>query len=242
MFLVILDRRAARWVSWALALTGTAAVLLGCERGAQTRVAQVYHWKRDPTPQNLQRIRACLDDENRDVRVTALYALVAASVPDTRELVVRAIEDEDGFVRATAAKCLGDLEHREAIPILVKHLLSDEDWHVRQRAGESLAVLGGEASREALARALADPVKEVRLVAVKGLADLDPLPSLDALARIVVLDPEWEIRVHAARALGLTRRPETLEALEAARRDPNEFVRAAAWKARREIVSTRGGD
>jgi HEAT repeat protein len=50
---------------------------------------------------------------------------------------------------------------------------------------------------------------------------------------MVLEDPEWEIRVQAAAALGMTGREDVIPALEEAANDPNEFVRAAVASALR---------
>ena len=212
-----------------------ALFLASCGSDPEDRIERIYSWKASSTPDSLARIRGYLKDEDRDVRATALYALISAAVPDAVQLGLGALEDEDGFVRATAAKGLGELRASSTLEALASHLGSDPDWHVRQRAAESLAAMGDPGATEPLARGLEDPVREVRLAAVRGSADLDPAASMETLARIVLDDPDWEIRAEAARALGLSHRPEAAAALEAVRSDPNEFVRAAAHAALRRV-------
>jgi HEAT repeat protein len=90
-----------------------------------------------------------------------------------------------------------------------------------------------------LAQGLDDPMQNVRLAAVTGLRKLDPRTAKPALARLLLEDSVWEIRVQAARALGLTGAPEVLPVLEAALYDPNEFVRSAASHALRVFEEVR---
>lgn len=215
-------------------LTAIAAVVgcfAGCGQAPVEKIGSIYDWKADPTEANRAKIRALLGDPDHDVRATALHALVTLDVPDSEELALGSLDDEDGFVRSTAAKLLGDVGNPAAAGALVGPLLEDTDPVVRQRAAESLAELGGTTAVEGLARALADPMKEVRLAAVKGLRELDPAYAAAALARIVLEDPEWEIRVQAANALGLTGDAEMAPVLEKAGEDENEFVRSAASEA-----------
>ncbi len=219
------------------ALSALLALAAGCASEPQDRIARIYAWKGEPTPRNVAKIRSLLTDTDRDVRATALHALVAIAVPDAAEIAKAALSDPDGFVRAMAAKSLGSVGTRRDVAQLVELLASDPDWHARQRAVEALETLGGPDAISALNAALEDPVSGVRLAAVRALGSLDPAAAVGTLARMVLDDPEWEIRVHAVRALGLSRRTEALGALEAARDDPNEFVRATASLALKRLRS-----
>ena len=60
-----------------------------------------------------------------------------------------------------------------------------------------------------------------------------PEAAVDALVSMVLEDPEWEIRVQAAAALGKIDREDVVPALQEAANDPNEFVRAAVASALR---------
>lgn len=220
----------------AAALAGLALLVAGCEGTPQERITEIYEWKQAATPESLERIRERLRDQNADVRATAVFVLTEKDPEGARAPALAALEDDDGFVRATAARCLGDLADPAFVPVLARHVLEDADWHVRQRAVEALAAIGGPEAAAAVLPALEDPVSEVRLAAVKGTADLDPALAVTRLASIVTDDPEWEIRVQAAGALGRTASPDALGALEVAARDENEFVRAAATRALNEVV------
>jgi len=71
-------------------------------------------------------------------------------------------------------------------------------------------------------------MENVRLAAIRELRAFDPRAAKERLARLLLDDPSWEIRVQAARALGETGEADVKAALEAALEDPNEFVRGAA--------------
>jgi len=212
-------------------LHGLAALCLlfgACARDPQDAIGRIYAWKAQPTDRNVAKIRSYLADPDRDVRATSLHALVSLAVQDAAAISLSALGDGDGFVRATAARCLGELREASAAAPLGERLASDPDWHVRRLAAEALAAIGGAEAVAALVLALEDPVRSVRLAAVAGAGELDPEAAFDVLARIVLDDPDWEVRVQAARAIGRSKRPEALPTLEAAQKDPNEFVRAAA--------------
>jgi len=223
-------RRRARRRAVFLALT-LCLLTLHCEPGSDERRAVIYTLKAEPTEEHLLEIRDLLSDTDRDVRATALNALVGLGVPDAADLAVRGLDDPDGFVRATAAKLVADVGDPGLADVLVGPLLEDPDPIARQRAAEALARFGGPAALDALNRALADPMERVRRAAVSGLIDLDPAHAVDELARLLREDPAWEIRAQAAHALGLTGDPAVLPDLEAGLGDANEFVRSAVTNA-----------
>jgi HEAT repeat protein len=216
-----------RWIPLFL----SAAAIAGCSTDPAGRRDSIYALKSDPTPANVGAIRVWLDDEDRNVRATALNALVELEVPDAEKLALDALGDPDGFVRATGAKLVGDLGRAEHADALAGLLLEDPDPVVRQRAAEALARLGGQRAVDALAQALADPEARVRRAAIDGLESLDPASAVEELKGLLHADPVWEIRAQAAHVLGLTGSPDVLADLEQAREDPNEFVRSAAASA-----------
>jgi len=219
-----------------------------CGTRPEERRLSIYDLKSEPTDENVRQIRALFDDTDRDVRATALNALVGLGIEDSAELALAALDDPDGFVRATGAKLLGDLGNVDHVEALAPLLIADTDPVARQRAAESLEELGGEAAVRALSQGLGDPMENVRKAALHGLTALDPGYALDDLARLLREDAVWEIRAEAAHALGLTGDPAVLEALEAGLGDPNEFVRSAVANALRlhekvrEAQADRGPD
>lgn len=207
----------------------TALLLAGCSQDPATRRENIYALQADPTEANLERIRKELDFPDGDVRATALHVLVTQPVADGPELALRFLDDEHPFVRMTAAILLGDLNEKQAVPDLGRRLAGDEDWHVRQRAAEALAKIGGAEAAGLLRVGFNDPIKEVRRASIMGISRVSPVDSMDGLVLLLREDPEWEVRVQAARALAGLGLDEAIPALEAAvDEDSNEFVRAAA--------------
>lgn len=210
-------------------------IVVGCQESVDDRRAAIYDLKRDPTPENLELIRGFLDDDDNDVRATALFALVDLRTDDALAVALTGVDDPDGYVRRVAADMLGEIEDSSTVPVLTKLLLGDADPKVRRAAALSLVAIGGPDAVVGLSQALVDPMKEVRLAATKGVADLDPLSSVETLSVMVLDDPDWEIRAQAARALGDSGLSELIPVLEQAESDPNEFVRAAAARARDKL-------
>ncbi len=204
-------------------------LLVGCSQDSATRIENIYSLQADPTEANLERVRKELDNPDGDVRATALHVLVTQPVADGSDLALTFLEDEHPFVRMTAAILLGDLQEQQAVPELGRRLTDDEDWHVRQRAAEALAKVGGEEAAGLLRAGFNDPIKEVRRASIMGVSRVSPADSLDGLVVLLREDPEWEVRVQAARALAGLGMSEAIPDLQAVvDEDPNEFVRAAA--------------
>jgi HEAT repeat protein len=228
-----------RGITSRLLLVSLILIIPACTQDRNERISSIYALKADPTPENVGQIRVLLADPDRDVRATALNALVGLRVDDAQELARAGLDDGDGFVRATAAKLLGDLESEPDAEKLVALLRGDSDPIVRLRAAEALRYIGGETAVAGLAQGLSDPLEDVRLAATRGLRELNPGYAKPELARLLLEDPHYEIRVQAARALGTTGDPEMRPLLESALEDPNEFVRAAAANALRTLEAVQ---
>ena len=235
MFMGFLERVGLHRLLTTILVIGLIPAWVGCGQDVPGRIGSIYEQKADPSAENLAKIRQRIADEDSDVRATALNALVSLGEPDALQLARTGMDDPDGFVRSIAAKLLGDLGDPSAIDPLVKCLLSDQDQVTRQRAAEALQALGGATSVAGLAQCLEDPIKEVRLASVKGLKTLDPGFATPELARLLIEDTVWEVRVQAATALGLSGNSDVVPVLESALGDSNEFVRSAAANALRRL-------
>jgi HEAT repeat protein len=214
-----------------LPVLATGLFFFGCEEPTSERIAEIYQLRMNPTPENLATLRGLLDEEDRDLRVTALNSIVTLGVDDAADLAVAALNDEDAFVRATAAKLVGDQDDPALSGFLARVLREDPDALVRKRACQALARIAGDEAGPALIAALRDPDSRVRLEAIKGAKRIAPGQGSARLVELLADDPMWEVRVRAASALSLAGDPAAGEALEAALSDPVEFVRAAASKA-----------
>ncbi|MFD6274986.1 fumarate reductase/succinate dehydrogenase flavoprotein subunit [Streptomyces sp. NPDC060209] len=203
-------------------------------------------------------LAATLADPAPSVRAAAAASLrelveVLPAEPALREPLVAALGSGDPVVRATAldtlrAMRLGDAE-------LFAGTLDDPDIDVRIHTVSALVSVD---AAGLLARAVADPSREVRVAVTKGLAAtrspgperLAPLlDDPDLLVRAAALgalaatgcpgpfaaravtalsDPAWQVRAGAATALSSADPVSAITALTEALTDPNADVRKAA--------------
>jgi HEAT repeat protein len=96
--------------------------------------------------------------------------LAGASIPaQTTEELMANLRSPIVKTRREAAKKLGELRQRVAVPPLMEALREDEDIEVRQAAARSLGLLKDEVAVPALLAALKDRASEVRQAAIVGL-------------------------------------------------------------------------
>ena len=151
----VLRTHAARVLELAAPSSATDALLtaLGAERETATRKAVIYalaHYHAAPVTAALIPL---LKHKEVELRATAAYAL--AELADTAassalyECFVKRRGDNDAFTRAEAARALGRIGYRVAVPDLRKALLKDAAI-VRRAAAEALGWLATSSDQEAM--------------------------------------------------------------------------------------------
>ena len=131
-----------------------------------------------------------LKDKDDDVRKFAIDLLSDISHDVDPSFIVPLLKDSNGNVRAAAAKALGLLGYRQAIPELVK-ALNDEEW-VCFSVLESLGELKDESSVEQIAGLLALPSQVVRLEAIDTLGKVGSDKAADKLVAYLRHAPQDE--------------------------------------------------
>lgn len=229
-----------RKLAKAILLILLAALAGGCGRNVDARIRALYNEQRHIDDRAKSRIEAALLDPDRDVRATALVVMRGIDAERAAKMADRALDDNDALVRGAAVRVLGDrIDTANPDSGLVQRLASqaagDPAWQVRAAALDALAAVDDPVAVLAFARALDDPVRHVRRAALEVAARRQGLGQVDRIGRLASADPDWENRVVAAEALGNISEAQAYEGLDAARHDPNEFVRAAAARSLREI-------
>ena len=158
------------------------------------------------------------------VRHTAAENLVKmgkAALPEIK----KAVESEDGLVRASIAWALGqkgDID-KEAVPLLLG-LVNDKKWEVRQNA---IGALGKHGDPRALPliikRIRKTENREVRTVAIRALGSF-PHPRIIRLLNRPLRDKEKDIRWGACTALARIGGPAVLPGLTRALEDKENKV------------------
>ena len=175
-------------------------------------------------------LRAALEHPEWTVRASAAHQLGALRPQETAvALLLQALEDENGHVRAAAARSLGSQGTRAAVqPLLLA--LQDPEWPVRAGAALALGHLAAYVPAEPLVDALADDDASVRATAAWALGKLGKRAPIEALVS-ALHDPDWSVREAAALALGELQDLVSLATIVAAQADEDSFVRKAIHEA-----------
>ena len=120
-----------------------------------------------------------LKDKDHDVRKFAIDLLSEIQTDVDASQIVVSLEDVNANVRAAAAKALGDLGYRNAIPQLIG-CLNDEEW-VCFYALQSLGDLKAQEAASAIASLLSRPSEVVRFSAIETMGRLGSPAALPAL-------------------------------------------------------------
>ncbi|MBL8682947.1 MAG: HEAT repeat domain-containing protein [Myxococcales bacterium] len=162
-------------------------------------------------------------------RSELLTELAARDPTGAERVIIRALEDPDERVRATAAELAGRLRIRAARePIL--RWLDDPQASLRAAAARALATIGDATAIPALTRLFNDRDSDVKLAAVQAVGVIGGqaavVPLLDRLS-----DDDSDVRIAAARALGELGDARAVLSLLGVLQDPTAEVREAVCTA-----------
>lgn len=152
----------------------------GPSPAADELAALVGALQAEAIPTLVRAIPAVPNRQTRDRLAEALDRLVGAN-PD---YVVDLLSAEDPMLAAEAARIVGRLGLREAEPDLIELSKRPEDV-TRQAAIEALATLGSAVGGAALAEALRDPGRDIRMAAVNAIVAVRPEGVAALLAGII---------------------------------------------------------
>lgn len=146
-------------------------------------------------------VRARLADEEPEVRRLATQEIPGLPAPESCDLLVTALGDEDWRVRKEAARIAARVEPRTAVVFAVARALGERD-HVglRNAAVEALVEIGPDAVPGAI-DALGRLDGDGRKLAVEVLAGAPTLAGMRALVRALA-DEDVNVVVAAAEGLG----------------------------------------
>ena len=177
-------------------------------------------------PRMIAALTAALKDSDKEVRETAMHALVQMRDPSIFDPLVQALKDASPDVREQAAFGLGQLRDRRAVAAL-SDALKDQNADVREQAAFALGQLRDRASVAALTAAMKDSAADVREQAVFALGQIRDASAVEGLT-IAVRDANADVRQQAVFALGQIRDRRAVEPLISALKDSDADVREQA--------------
>ncbi|MCR4402234.1 MAG: HEAT repeat domain-containing protein [Firmicutes bacterium] len=139
-----------------------------------------------------------LKEENPYVAYSITHAIMKFPKNEVARAVMAASDSADRNVRRRAAKLLGELKYKKAVPRLAT-MLSDADPQVRYEATEALRKVGDIRALEHLIAALADESTDVRYGAIQALRALGDRRAVEPLVRVCMENED--LRFYALQAL-----------------------------------------
>jgi HEAT repeat protein/beta-lactamase regulating signal transducer with metallopeptidase domain len=177
-------------------------------------------------PRMVAALTAALKDTDKEVRETAMHALVQLRDPSVFEPLIQALKDASYEVREQAAFGLGQLRDKKAVDPL-SAALKDEHPDVREQAAFALGQLRDRSAIPALTAALKDANADVREQVIFALGQMRDPATIDGLI-IALRDTNADVREQAAFALGQIRDKRAVTPLISALKDSHADVREQA--------------
>ena len=177
-------------------------------------------------PRMVAALTAALKDSDKEVRETAMHALVQLRDPAVFEPLVQALKDSSPDVREQAAHGLAQLRDKRAVDPLMG-ALKDSNANVREAAIHGLAQLRDPRAVDGLISALKDESPDVREQAASALGQLRDPRAVDPLIA-ALKDENGDVREQAVFALGQMRDKRSTTAVAGLIKDPNADVRQQA--------------
>jgi beta-lactamase regulating signal transducer with metallopeptidase domain len=177
-------------------------------------------------PRAVAALMDALKDTDKEVRETAMHALVQMRDPRMFEPLIAALKDVSADVREQAAFGLAQLRDPRAIDALTA-VLRDSSADVREQAAFALSQIRDKRAVEPLISALKDESPDVREQAAFALGQIRDPRAVEPLV-IALKDANASVREQAAFALGQTHDPRAIDGLTAAMKDTNVEVRRQA--------------
>jgi HEAT repeat protein/beta-lactamase regulating signal transducer with metallopeptidase domain len=177
-------------------------------------------------PRTIAALTAALKDTDKEVRETAMHALIQLRDPAIFEPLVQALKDAAQDVREQAAIGLGQIRDKRAVDPLIG-ALKDQNPGVREAVVRALGQLRDPRAVDGIVLALKDDNPGVREQAAFALGQLRDARAVDGLIAALT-DTHPDVREQGAFALGQLRDKRAAPALNALIKDSDADVREQA--------------
>jgi beta-lactamase regulating signal transducer with metallopeptidase domain len=177
-------------------------------------------------PKVVAALTEALKDTDKEVRESAMHALIRLRDPGIFQPLVEALKDASPDVRENAAFGLGQLDDKRAVAPLTA-ALKDASPGVRERVVFALGQLEDPAAVEALIPALRDANADVREQAAFALGQIEDERAVQPLIA-AIKDTAANVREQVVFALGQIESRAAVDALIAATKDTSPNVREQA--------------
>lgn len=187
-----------------------------------------------------------LNHKEVPVRLYGAYALGVIGDEQAVQPLINLLQDSDLYVRVAAIDALGEIGHSAAVKPL-NDLLEDENYLIRAHAEKALTKIIPEAKQthqiKRYTKDLSDPIRRIRLQAVKELISLQPKLApiyRRQLAIIDLTDADETIRANSAAELGSIGDAQVVEPLSGLLKDESRVVRRTVVITLRQIATRLG--
>ncbi|HEY0876282.1 MAG TPA: M56 family metallopeptidase [Vicinamibacterales bacterium] len=191
-------------------------------------------------PKVVAALTEALKDSDKEVRESAMQALVHLRDPGVFDPLVVALKDASPDVRESAAFGLGQLRDKRAVAPLTA-ALKDADASVREQVVFALGQLRDPSSVDGLVAALRDESPSVREQAAFALGELRDERAVQPLMSMLK-DASADVREQSVFALGQLKARSAVDPLIAALKDHSTDVREQAAFALGQIGDPRAVD
>lgn len=204
------------------------------------RVAALDHLPYCDDDRAAATLASALTGDTAPARAAAARALGAIATPATQPLLLRALQDEDSWVRYFAVTGLGEQRDRATLPALADLARRDHAGHVAIAAVKALGLLGSDEAVDLLTAFAAVP-DDRGLTAISVLGAMSSARALEPITR-TLRSSDAGHRLTAIEALTNHRSHGAVDALTwAATADADPNVARAAVEALGAIARHSGG-
>jgi HEAT repeat protein len=228
---VVADRLATRGIAAAPFLEAVAR-----DGSEDVRRAAAYAFGRIGSPTSVPELLGWLEDDP-SAELAAATAAALGAIGDRRAFapLLALLDHPETTVRQSAVSALNSIGHPQ-MEAAVAGRLRDDSPRVRESVARIAGYFGYASCLRKMVELCDDADPEVRRAVVEALANYDQRPAWSKIYETVRSDSDSSVRAAAARALGYATNDEALDALVAAARDQNLWVRYFAVRS----MSRRG--